>query len=403
MRKFGLTIALLVIFGLFGFGAQGYPEEEYLLATKEARQHAFFKALIGAYTMEGLKLWNGARIGPEPTPIYDINGHVLFLEFPVANEKGTLGYIWVEGSKVLGVPPVYLLLPGARRYDLSLAQKQASLLAQKNYPGWTIVRSLLVCYSFPRVGIMLTLRDQKGATVTVIMDAADHTIVPQGDAKTEGAGYSSIYGALPAEERKGRVEGYSKYTGLVQEALRKAQLSEESTISEEGFRQLSAIVIFVLGTRRTVPLTLHGQETDDYCAVATGQMILEFWGYSFTQAQIAPAMGYHPGGCSQDGQVAGYESLTTNALDATADGTADWSEAVAEINAGRPLKSGIPHHARACAGYHQYSLFGLFTIQNLYIYDPWGQTIPGLPHEGAIYWERWDSITHTNWIYVRRR
>jgi hypothetical protein len=35
---------------------------------------------------------------------------------------------------------------------------------------------------------------------------------------------------------------------------------------------------------------LHGQENGYYCVVATGQMLLDFWRYNFTQAQIAAAM-----------------------------------------------------------------------------------------------------------------
>ncbi len=290
----------------------------------------------------------------------------------------TVGYIWVAASKVLGAPPIYLLSL-VHRYDPASAQKQAAEITQKTYPGSQIVRSLLVCYTFPRVGIMLTLRDPKGTEITIILDAGDFTIIRKGDAKTEGAGYASIYEALPAEERKARLEAYTKYTQSLQEALRKAQLSEESTISEAGYKLVSELALFKLLRCRTIPLTLHGQETNDYCAVATGQMILQSWGYNYTQAQIAPAMDYHPGGCTQEGQVAGYESLSSNALDATADGTAVFSEAMAEIDAGRPLKSGIPHHARACGGYCRWSLFGLFTVEKLYIYDPGAKPSPACP------------------------
>ncbi len=377
--------------------------EQYLISTQEARQHALFLALLGTYNLEGLKPWDGAMVGPEPTKIYDVDGNQLFLEFSVQKGKTEVGYIWAAASKVLGAPPIYLLLPGPRRYDLNKAQEQARLVAQKTYPGWTIVRSLLVCYTFPRVGIMVTLSGPRGAMGMLILDAADLTVVSEGDPKAEGTGYASIYKALPTAERKSRVEEYAKYNQAVQEALRKAQLSSESRFSEGGFRNLTTIAIFRILKSKTLPLTLHGQETNDYCAVATGQMILERWGYIYTQTQIAPAMGYHPGGCSQDGQVAGYESLSGNALDATPDGTADWTEAAQEIDAGRVLKSGVPHHARACAGYSRWSLFGWFETRKLYIYDPWGQTVPGLPHEGAIYWERWDTVTHTNWIYVRHR
>ncbi len=78
MYRFRFVLAVLVFLGAFGFGAQRYPEEEFMLTTKEARQQAFFEALFSAYNLAGLRNWQGARIGPTPTPIYDVNGHALF-------------------------------------------------------------------------------------------------------------------------------------------------------------------------------------------------------------------------------------------------------------------------------------------------------------------------------------
>jgi len=59
---------------------------------------------------------------------------------------------------------------------------------------------------------------------------------------------------------------------------------------------------------------LYAQQTNVYCAVATGQMILDFHRWPFTQDEIATAMGTGAGGTDNDGQVAGYESLTNNSL-----------------------------------------------------------------------------------------
>ncbi len=87
---------------------------------------------------------------------------------------------------------------------------------------------------------------------------------------------------------------------------------------------------------------LYAQQTNVYCAVATGQMILDFYRRYFTQDQIAAAMGTDSGGTSNPGQVAGYESLSNNCLDATYDTSAAWSEAKSEIDANRPLKSEHP-------------------------------------------------------------
>ncbi len=149
---------------------------------------------------------------------------------------------------------------------------------------------------------------------------------------------------------------------------------------------------------------LYAQQTSVYCAVATGQMILDFYRWPYTQDEIATAMGTGPGGTDNPGQVAGYESLTRNCMDATYDTSADWSEAKAEIDANRPVKSGIPGHARACAGWKRQNLFfiGQEPKRWLQIYDPWPWNAD-LCQGGKIVWEDWDSVTHTNFIYVRHR
>jgi hypothetical protein len=400
------TVFVLALFGIilacFGVGAVGlpekYPEEQYMVSTREAMDNAFVFALIGTFSgMEGLKGWNGAKLYSEPLRIYDINGNLLFLEFSVIRDNKTVGVVWASASKVLGAPPVYIMQPGVRGYDPDKARSEALRIAKATYPTQDVVGTLLVCYSFPRMGIMVTLRDPKTKRETkIIIDAADYKLVPSGDEKREGVGYWSFYGRVPDAVRGQRIEEYNKFHNQLVPAMKQAEVNSEGTLDEVVFRRF-ILVVRINCTTRTVPLTLHGQETNDYCAVATGQMILQYHGYNYTQAQIAPAMDYHPGGCGQDGQVSGYESLSHGNLDATADGTADWSEAKAEIDAGRPLKSGIIRHARACAGYSSCSIFGWLFSQSLYIYDPWP------PHAGEIYWERWDEVTHTNWIYVRRR
>lgn len=144
---------------------------------------------------------------------------------------------------------------------------------------------------------------------------------------------------------------------------------------------------------------LHAQQKWDYCAVATCQMILCYYRYYYTQDQIAPALNYSPGGCPPD-QSAGYEQLSCNHLDATYDTSPTWEEARDQINAIHPLKSGVPGHARACAGYsYVWWLFGI-TDRRLYIYDTWPWNAD-YKLGGAVYWEDWDTITHTNYVFTR--
>jgi hypothetical protein len=148
---------------------------------------------------------------------------------------------------------------------------------------------------------------------------------------------------------------------------------------------------------------LYAQQTNVFCAVATGQMILDFYRRYFTQDEIATAMGTGPGGTGQAGQEAGYESLSQNCLEATFDGSASWAEAKAEINANRPLKSGIPGHARAVSGWMSTWSWASWSFDlSLRIHDPWPWNAD-ICAGGAVVWEDWDAVDHTNFIYVRHR
>ncbi len=146
--------------------------------------------------------------------------------------------------------------------------------------------------------------------------------------------------------------------------------------------------------------SLHAQQVNDYCAVATCQMILCYYRYYYAQDDIAPPCGYSAGsGCPAD-QSPGYESLSCSHLDATFDASPTWQKARDQIDLRRPFKSGVPGHARACAGYSRtVSLLG-GTQEKLYIYDPWPWNAD-FALGGAVVWEDWGAITHTNYVYTR--
>jgi hypothetical protein len=149
--------------------------------------------------------------------------------------------------------------------------------------------------------------------------------------------------------------------------------------------------------------SLKAQEVDDYCAVATCQMVLCYYRYYYAQDDIAAPCGYSAGsGCPAD-QSPGYESLSCNHIDAAFDNSPTWEKGRDEIDALHPFKSGIPGHARACAGYSYTQwiiVLGGITDRKLYIYDPWPWNADHALG-GAVYWEDWDSITHTNYVTTR--
>ena len=99
-------------------------------------------------------------------------------------------------------------------------------------------------------------------------------------------------------------------------------------------------------------------------------------------------MGTTRSGTTQAGQLDYY----LNEIDKTSSyytSNPNWDLAQSEINANRPLKSGIEGHARCCRGWKDTG------GDYLYINDPWPIFI------GNRYWEDWGDVYHTNYIVVR--
>jgi len=136
---------------------------------------------------------------------------------------------------------------------------------------------------------------------------------------------------------------------------------------------------------KTLSVPKHAQLLPWYCAPATGQMISDYYGYSHSQWHVADCMGTTITGTTMQGQLDYYQDdiNKTNSYD---DYNPIWSEAVDEINADRPLMSGIDGHARCCRGWKDTG------GNHLYINDPWPMLI------GKIYWEGWDAVLHTDYI-----
>jgi hypothetical protein len=145
---------------------------------------------------------------------------------------------------------------------------------------------------------------------------------------------------------------------------------------------------------------LHAQQVNDYCAVATCQMVLCYYRYFYTQDQIAPALNYSAGSGCPANQSPGYQTLSNNHIIATFDSSPTFAEAKTQINNLRPFKTGIPGHARACAGYSESLWYNIQNSQSLKIYDPWPWNAD-FKLGGAVYWEDWNAVTHTNYVFTR--
>ncbi len=391
------------------------------LTKEESLEHAALAAAHGVVAeLAGIEPWERGRIRRRPTTIYDINGLPLFVDYPVRRDGEVLGTVRTAASRVLGAPVVSLIV-GPVNWDFNTAVAHLAPIVRKEHPTWQIVTTRLVCYSYPKLGVMFELTDEAGKPARRIYEVADYTLIPElsfkteSGAESEGAYAWSFYGALMGKAALARLQRYAeadqprlRRTPEARAALRgdlpigRLAKDELPALSFMFTRQLQFCSHYLpTETRSHHCFSLHAQQNSDYCAVATCQMILCYYRYYYSQDQIAPVLGYTPGnGCPTD-QSPGYKSLSCNHLDASFDNSPTWDEASQQICDLHPFKSGIAHHARACAGVaSMMTLPGGASNKKLYIYDPWPWNAD-LKLGGSVYWESWDAVTHTNYVFAK--
>lgn len=370
--------------------------------------------------VHGFEAWGGYEIKDDPLIIHDLNGQVLFYEFTVSNGNEQVGSIKASASRVIGSPVVTIEF-GSRKWSRNQAIRRAEEAASQRLPHGHFSDPELVCYCYPKLGVRIYAGGDRGRS-SVIVDVADGSVIERlGKGGGEGLTAYSFYDEVAEPQREMRLRRFEQADREMESLYREADLREAGPLDDPArirellvsgssrlIDQISLYSSRVLkyGPRCTPHdcFQLYGQQTNVYCAVATAQMILDFYRWNFSQDEIATAMHTDAGGTTNPNQVDGYQALSNQTLVATFDGSADWAEAKAEIDANRPVKSGIPGHARACAGWKQQNLFILGGAPKrwLLIYDPWPWNAD-ICAGGKIVWEDWDAVEHTNFITVRHR
>lgn len=410
--------------------AQKNREPKLPVNKKEAIEHALLtirRAWAGE--VRDFKRWGGYDIDPKPLAIYDLNGQVLFYEFDVMDGNTVVGSTKTAASKTIGSPVITMEF-GERSWDFKKAAKEAEKKVRKLYPKAKITDSEPVCYSYPKIGVRIYFDIPKAKEQNVIFDIATLDLIERyaSEGTDDFACWSFYQEVVEPEKEKREAEfelarkelkaAKAQTPKVLERSVGKRALSDmKSSLTPKpslGVMTPSNITPISWYSSKTVRFSprcnasesfeLYAQKTNVYCAVATGQMILDFYKYHYTQDQIATAMSTGAGGTTNPAQVNGYESLSKNCLNATYDSTANWNEARNEINANRPLKSGIPGHARACAGWKTQNAYiiGQTPKKWLKIYDPWPWNA-NICSGGKVYWENWNAVNHTNFIYIRHR
>ncbi len=409
--------------------AQKSRKPKLPVSKKRAMEHALLTIRRSwAGEIREFRRWGGYDLDPTPLTIYDLNGKILFYEFSVMDGDKVVGSTKTAASKTIGSPVITMEF-GKRSWNVEKATKKAKNKVNKLFPKAIITETELICYSYPKIGIRVYFDDLKSKNQNIIFDIASLDLIERyatGESdETDDFACRSFYQDVVEPE----IEKREKSWLLANKELEAVRSNTPVALKMNlGGSELSEVKNALFPRPTVVPPTnvainwyssktisfsprcnthecfeLYAQKTNVYCAVATGQMILDFYRYHYTQNQIATAMGTGHG-TSNTGQVNGYESLSKNCLNATYDSTANWHEARNEINANRPLKSGIPGHARACAGWKKQNIhiIGQQPKKWLKIYDPWPWNA-NICKGGRVYWESWDAVRHTNFIYLRHR
>jgi hypothetical protein len=366
------------------------------ISIKDALAYARFEiyANLGVPGMEGFEHSN---IFPKPQQIYDLNGNLLFYEFSILRKGNEIGTMKIDPNMFF-TSPVVTLEFGRRMWNYKKARVTAETILRQKYPDVRDFKTKLVCYSFPKIGVGIFPYKEKEALV--IVDATDYSVPPSGvdeDVSREGFGRWSLYDRMK-EYRQSATNEWKEFKieldKIKRRAFGKSKRFTIKTISDIIKLQHRTVQYCIHGKSHFC-FNLHGQENSYYCAVACSQMILDYYRYYFEQNFIANEMNVNnDSGASSIDQVNCVNHITNHHFTATRDTAVTWEKARDEINNNRPLKDGIPDHARVCVGWKQMKI-GNLTRKYLLIYDPWPTG------SGKIYWQLWEKQIHTNFMYVR--
>lgn len=320
--------------------------------------------------------------------IYDVDGRLLFRDHTIDIGHGNEWRVRTAGSNLLRTPVWSVGAGPALNIEDLVARALAALRDKTDLEPLFAddekdVR--VVSHSYPKLGILCRSRSD---AAKFVIDLGDLSIIPLGypgrqeNPESVTAVWSPYDIVVPPtiahfrllwERNMALLPSLPKSVEGLHGAVRAARASvvEEQIINPE--------------------LVLVGQQTNRFCAAATAKMLLEHYGISRSQEEIADAMHIGVGGAFPADQVSAIPVLADSRLLAELDVTTSFSEAQDEIRHNRPFKTGGPIHARACSG---------FKVEEgrrnwLYIYDPWPS------NQGRIYYEAWEAQKNLNYMYVR--
>jgi hypothetical protein len=371
------------------------------LVSRLAAQH------LPALGLHGLEKLAGASVSATPLPIHDTNGELLFHDHYLVRDGDVVGTIRAAANRKLGVQ-IVAIYHSVPRWNATAGLRMARESFASLHPEARITKMRLVCYAYPKIGVELRFTQKKKEGVEIFDASSGGRVADSGGEDHQFTRYSLL-------ERLGRSHHRANIARYEGAQARLAELQSSSAVdSGSGLSAANAQIYLppwpLFGV--TVGLVLqspwcpnspmgnshYAQITDYFCVDASAQMLLEHYGFNYTQNQIAVAMGTTPpSGTTGAGLTSGFQTLTNNDLVLSFDNgqsrAQQFQDAVNEVDANRPLFTQVPHHYRVCMGYSTNT--GLLAVilgldQALYIFDPWPWN-PNLCEPGSPYWESWST------------
>ena len=342
------------------------------------------------------------------TPVYDINGTLLFYRLALARGTASAGYVDIAVNEALG-EPLLATSVGIGWNEKELMQEGAAR-ARKGRRGLKFDTIRFVAYSFPKIALQFLLN---GAEVLMLELYTWKEVPPATYAERKPLEPSnferwSLLEEMPKELRLQRMRSFRKRLAVWDRP--KLRRLKVDVIRHDALRIRDLIIRLVdrrelhyshRNADHQVCYELRGQQTNVWCVGASSEMVLNFYRYNYDQIRLAQELGLgtlaNPNGLpyARVGDVVTVlENLTSNALDVTMHTNPTFNIFRDEIRANRPLISFVPGHSRTVAGYTRtlLSLFGTVGFTGLLVYDPWP------PNAGVI--TRWENFATQTYQYA---
>lgn len=349
------------------------------------------------------------RLAKDDTPIYDLNGQILFYRLTIIAARGPAqaGYVDIAAGDAFG--ELVLAISHGQIWDPAALLREAEAIAKERGQIAQFDQVRFVAYSMPKLAVQFLYRGEE----QLMLELYTWEVVPPAQRRSPEEPPSnferwSYLDELPAERRELNRRRFAEHIARWQELLtpEREQSFRPELLNTDRFAQVF-VTIPVVHTTRELHYSqldadhdpcyeLRGQITNVWCVAASVQMLLDFYRYTYAQTRIAAELGLgttsnpSPLPYSQDDLVVTViEQLTSNALNAVMNTAPAWDEFVQQILANRPLISFVPGHSRTVAGFTESRIFGWYLFRGLLVYDPW-------PPTGGVI-TRWENFGATSY------